>query len=362
MEAVKSQETRYWVGSGKVFLANYGSNKYYDIGLVTALTVEIATAEMTLPNTRTPGGGTFRKKTRIETATTTMTAHNFSMRLLAYALVGDTGVIRAGAAKHETTLYPNSLALLENISPTNVLVGGATYTPNSLSVGAGTSEIVFVQKVHGGTAPSIAIVNAAANTAEISVVVAGNVITVTVKDDGVNPTSTLAEVIAAIEDNASANALVFAMLGETANATNITDVITETALSGGSGTPMTVNTDYTVDGAGILGGANLADEGVPVTVYYSYPVQELLQAVTKSSAEVSMVLSGKNEDDGDKDTVIHMYRLSVNPSGFNPLSTDSYGELEISAELLADETRPSEVVVEGGKITGSNYFSWKMAQ
>jgi len=107
-------------------------------------------------------------------------------------------------------------------------------TADTLDVGAGNAGVRYTEDAIGGTAPRVAHIAAAGADAPTSVAVAGNDITVTLGTGGTAGVedATAAEVVAAVNGNADAAALVTASL--IGDGTGVAAEQAMTALSGGT--------------------------------------------------------------------------------------------------------------------------------
>ena len=79
-----------YMGKGIVSLTPEGGGTARDIGNVSSLQFNINENIIKLPNSRTPGGGTYASVNRIESVEFTATLHDFSPENLAMVLFGTT--------------------------------------------------------------------------------------------------------------------------------------------------------------------------------------------------------------------------------------------------------------------------------
>jgi hypothetical protein len=108
-------------------------------------------------------------------------------------------------------------------------------------------------------------------------------------------------------------------------------------------------TDYQVTAAGLLipDGSAIVDpvvtNGVPAAnlkVSYSSPAYSRIEAATKTSTELEVLIEGLNEADSLKPVLIDAWRVSLPPAAELALLGTAMGELTFEAELLKDSTQP----------------------
>lgn len=107
----------------------------------------------------------------------------------------------------------------------------------SVEIGTGNSKIKFTANEAGaaGNDLSVTIVDPAGNNASLSIDVDGDDITVNLATDGAsNPTSTVAQVIAAVLEHDTASQLVTASNGTGSDGTGVMAAASETPLTGGA--------------------------------------------------------------------------------------------------------------------------------
>lgn len=117
---------------------------------------------------------------------------------------------------------------------------------------------------------------------------------------------------------------------------------TTVLVSGAAGTPVYVaNTDYIVTGGGIYipDTSSIADE-TPLEVDYTYGAQNVVEALTNSALDYTLVLDGINEADSGKPCVVDLWRIKFSPAKGLDLIADDFAQLELEGKILSDETRP----------------------
>lgn len=107
-------------------------------------------------------------------------------------------------------------------------------------------------------------------------------------------------------------------------------------------TTYNAGTDYTVTGAGlIIPDTSTINDGSTILVDYNYGAQNVIEALTTSGLEYSIVLDGINEADSGKACVVDLWRVRFSPAKAIDLIADEFGVLDLEAKLLADESQPS---------------------
>lgn len=99
-------------------------------------------------------------------------------------------------------------------------------------------------------------------------------------------------------------------------------------------------TDYRVTGAGIIvlpGGSITASQQLSVS--YSYPQQNLLQALTTSGGEYRLVLDGLNEAESGKAVMLDVFRVKFSPTDGLEMIGDDFATLTIKGAVLKDTSK-----------------------
>ena len=100
-------------------------------------------------------------------------------------------------------------------------------------------------------------------------------------------------------------------------------------------------TDYEVRAGGIWFPENSTIPGETVRVNYSYPGQDVIQALTQTAGEFELLFDGVNEARSGKPHVVHVHRLRFGPAQDLALIGDDYAGLELTGRLLADTSQGS---------------------
>jgi len=111
-------------------------------------------------------------------------------------------------------------------------------------------------------------------------------------------------------------------------------------------------TDYEVKSGGILilaDGAITADQTLHVD--YSYPAQDVVQALTASAGEYELLFDGVNEARSGKAAVVNAHRVRFGAAQNLDLIGDDYAGLELTGKLLSDDTQGAGI---------SRYFTSKV--
>lgn len=140
------------------------------------------------------------------------------------------------------------------------------------------------------------------------------------------------EAISAPADLASGDRLVI-----TANLIDTAETVTVT--SSPAGTTHTAGTDYTATPAGILihsgEGISASD---PLLISYTKKAHDVVQALTSTSQEYQIVLSGVNAGENGEPMRIVIHRFKPDPSSIS-LIGDDFGTLTLAGKILADTTQ-----------------------
>ncbi|HNP65288.1 MAG TPA: hypothetical protein PKH39_15230 [Woeseiaceae bacterium] len=108
-------------------------------------------------------------------------------------------------------------------------------------------------------------------------------------------------------------------------------------------TPVTISADqYVMSGAGITINADateLINDDV-IRVSYTHPGYNRVQALTSSPPELEIFFEGINEANGDQPAPTRIHRVRFGPAeDLQLLSTDDFGALSLSGEVLKDLTK-----------------------
>ncbi len=108
-----------------------------------------------------------------------------------------------------------------------------------------------------------------------------------------------------------------------------------------SGTPTYVaNTDYEVRAGGIYiipTGAIL--DAADLKVDYSYAAYDKVEAMTASSITLELHFEGLNEANSGKPVIVDIWRAQLSPTKALSLLGDSFADLQVEAEVLADTSK-----------------------
>jgi len=110
-----------------------------------------------------------------------------------------------------------------------------------------------------------------------------------------------------------------------------------TVTSDPAGTTYVDGTDYEVKGAGIFipeSSGISADD--PLLVSYTYPEQDLVQALVNSPEEYELLFDGVNEARSGKEAVVRAWRVKFGSAESLDLIGTEYGGLQITGNALID--------------------------
>ena len=98
--------------------------------------------------------------------------------------------------------------------------------------------------------------------------------------------------------------------------------------------------NWEINGAGLWIAATpadlLANDGI--TVSYTALAGDVVQALTTSNEEYTLIFSGLNEARSGKPVIVTVHRLKFSPAASLDWIADDFGQLEMSADVLADAT------------------------
>lgn len=99
------------------------------------------------------------------------------------------------------------------------------------------------------------------------------------------------------------------------------------------------DTDYTVTRAGIviLASGTIADAST-IKVDYTKNPAVVVQALTESGLEYELVFDGLNEADSGNPVIVSLHRIKFGPASGLGLIGDEFAGLEMSLEVLSDDT------------------------
>mgnify|MGYP006347458593 FL=1 len=98
--------------------------------------------------------------------------------------------------------------------------------------------------------------------------------------------------------------------------------------------------NWEINGAGLWIAAAPADllANDDITVSYTALAGDVVQALTTSNEEYTLIFSGLNEARSGKPVIVTVHRLKFSPAASLDWIADDFGQLEMSADLLADAT------------------------
>ena len=98
--------------------------------------------------------------------------------------------------------------------------------------------------------------------------------------------------------------------------------------------------NWEINGAGLWIAAAPADllANDDITVSYTALAGDVVQALTTSNDEYTLIFSGLNEARSGKPVIVTVHRLKFSPAASLDWIADDFGQLEMSADVLADAT------------------------
>lgn len=147
--------------------------------------------------------------------------------------------------------------------------------------------------------------------------------------------TTSAVASATVTDEAHADIL----LGSLIRLAKVPDVTATVTVKKGA-TVIASAGNWEINGAGLWIAAAPADllANDDITVSYTALAGDVVQAMTTSNDEYTLIFSGLNEARSGKPVIVTVHRLKFSPAASLDWIADDFGQLEMSADLLADAT------------------------
>lgn len=291
-----------YIGVGKMYLRDRnGSGGLVPVGNASVLKNTVEEEEKSLPDYTNAGGGIRNEVRRVKSVGVSITVHDLSPGNLALAMYGDSSAVAAGTVTSEViSVIKGSIVPLAHIAPSSVVM------THGLDAWAGETAYALGAKIFAGT-----------HVYEATTAGTSGVSAPTWKTDGTNTTD---------------GTVTWADLGEFA--------------------PV-AGTDYEVRPAGIWIPADSNIQTDTVSVAYSYPGQDIIEALTQSASEYELLFDGLNEARSGKAAVVNMHRIRFGAAANLDLIGDDYAGLELTGKLLSDDTKGAGL---------SRYFRATLAQ
>lgn len=147
--------------------------------------------------------------------------------------------------------------------------------------------------------------------------------------------TTSAVASATVTDEAHADIL----LGSLIRLAKVPDVTATVTVKKGA-TVIASAGNWEINGAGLWIAAApadlLANDGI--TVSYTALAGDVVQAMTTSNEEYTLIFSGLNEARSGKPVIVTVHRLKFSPAASLDWIADDFGQLKMSADVLADAT------------------------
>lgn len=301
-----------YIGKGKVYLAPFGSGPARFVGNCSALTLSATDEKKELPDFTSVGGGKCNSITRISTVEVGMTLANISPENVADATYGEVTSVAAGAVTDELqTGYLGGLVATDYML--NTAVAPVVEATNGLAATTRANTTAYALNDY--------IVPATPNGYFYKATTAGT-------SDASPPT-----------------------FGTTLGGTTTDGTVTWTNMGK---VLLVVTTDYTVSAAGIyIEPAASFTDGQGLTIDYTKKAGSVVEALTESAGSYTLIFDGLNEAQSSKPVVVTLHKVKFGPLKDYGLIADDFASLEVSGEVLSDDT-----------ITGaglSKYFKVAMA-
>lgn len=131
-------------------------------------------------------------------------------------------------------------------------------------------------------------------------------------------------------------------------ATSPADNITSATIVDSNGTPATLaaGTDYTLDAAtGAVTILNLGAYTQPFKANYTRQNSQKISIFTAAQVERWARFAAVDTQNGNRKSMIHLYRIKVKPTSSFPLLAKELAVLPFSAEALVDDSKPIDPVL-----------------
>lgn len=295
--------TYTYIGKGKVGIektADGGGHRY--VGGSLELSLAIESEEKTTPNNETAGGGNLNKISRIKKMTGALVLQEYSAANLALALRGLFTEEAAGSVAAEAhNAYSGTLILLDYLLDTT-----ASLTP-----------VIAVSATRVNT-------------------------TAYVLKDTILDTGVVYQCTTAGTTDGSAPSF-----NTTVGATTTDGTVTWTSRGA---LAMVDGTDYQVGASAveILSTATRFEAGLPITIAYTKNNAYLVELLTDSQADYSLIFDGLNEADGGIPAPSRLYKVKFDPTSGVSQKGDDFGSLSLSFEALPDTTKTGSGISQYG--------------
>lgn len=291
-----------YIGIGKVHVRVAGTTgKRRFVGNVSgfALKAELDIKRMA-DHTRL-GGGTLKRVERIKQVNADVTVMDFGADNIALAVSGDATAVAGGTAAGEAVT-----GYLDSVVRT-------AYPPTSITSVTGAGAVVT-----GSIATTTLTVTAVTSgTLYVGQTISGSGVTVGTK-------------ITALGTGTGGAGTYTVSASQTVASTSIT----------ATGPTYTAGTDFEASTAGIkvLAGGTIPD-GAALLVTYPYAAHTRIEAATKTSTVLEVLIEGLNDAESGAPVVVDIWRMTVPAADQWSLIGDELGEMKFSAELLKDSSK-----------------------
>lgn len=302
-----------YIGSGRIYAKKYGSAApLIELGNCSALKLAVTEDTKEQIDHTQPGGGTYNEVRRVSSVEATITEAELSPENLARALFGtSSAVVSAPVTNEEHPVYKGGLIPFDNLPDTTVDPSVDSKAAASAATRANTTAYGL----------NSYIIPASPNDLYYKVTTGGT--------SGASPPAYPTSVGGTVTDGS----VVLTCMGR----------IT-----------LVKDDDYVVRPGGIfLQSTAKATEGEIYQFDYTKVAANIVEALTGSAADYTVVFDGLNEARSGKQTRVTIYRMKFGAAQNVDLIGDDYASLDVSGKLQKDTT-----IVATGK---SQYFKTEIA-
>lgn len=259
----------------------------------TTFEITVEYNDISLPNTGSPGGGDYVKKSRIATIGFTATIHDYSASTLARLLAGDAASVASAAITDEAL----TASLGKLVATASVIDTTQTITvAHNAGTRANSTAYLLDQWIFEGT-----------HLYQVTTAGTSAATPPTFQTDGTDTTD---------------GTVVWADMGVFS---------------------AVLGTDFVASGAGIrtLSGAGIPD-AAPIKVSYTNYAAGKVEIATQVAADVEIIFDGWNDQE-NVPVVGQFYKVSLKGDGGVPLISEEYGAATLSGTMLQDQTKTGAV-------------------
>jgi hypothetical protein len=358
--------------AGTLFVNDWDnpSRQFAPLGLAgEGSTLTMQEEQTKLPDTTSIAGGSAHIMIRATGAELNLKLFSLHRANLARALYGDSAAIEAQTIKESLIFSAEGVILpLARIGVGDLKIYTENFTPNTLIVGSVGAQIRLT--AHKNYAPIVTILEPAALQENIVINVLANRITITLSGDvGGFITTTIGELVAAINTNPQASALLTAEIVDAGSTDPDQDAVTlaETPLSGSTGEFFDSNTqnwELDVTGSGIyVPTGSILPKNTALIAEYTSPAQIRVDALKTPAKLVTIMCLMQNRAMGGTSERITFHKVQFGLAAAFDLLKKDHNSLDVKGEVLRDTTAKNRTL--NGTLTPdthSEYYHWEFIE